>query len=281
MAQNTQYEMTRRCVGFCLLTAIIIGEVPAVAGSGTPTGACCFREYDWCMNNLTETECQQNGGQYQGDDISCSTIECEYFGACCVIGDNNIAYCIDTNSAEECFNSHGGTYQGDGTTCDNTTCDSVGACCAYDDYGYGDCYELTEEECYEMDGLGYYSNYLGDGTTCEEVNYCAAPTGACCLDDGNGGIVCEQYSFDECADNAGDNFEEAWGGSNTTCDDGGCNLESTCTGDIDGDFTVSVNDITALLGAWGSHEGSADIDQSGTVDLSDLLMLLGHWGPCP
>ncbi|MCP4449963.1 MAG: hypothetical protein GY809_00760 [Planctomycetes bacterium] len=58
-------------------------------------------------------------------------------------------------------------------------------------------------------------------------------------------------------------------------------MESTCTGDIDGDFTVSVNDITALLGAWGSHEGSADIDQSGTVDLSDLLMLLGHWGPCP
>jgi hypothetical protein len=97
----------------------------------------------------------------------------------------------------------------------------------------------------------------------------------------SGVIVCEQLSFDECADNAGDDFEQAWGGSNSTCDDIGCNSDSSCVGDIDGDFSVSVNDIITLLGAWGSHDDSADLDQSGTVGLSDLLVLLGHWGPCP
>ncbi len=56
----------------------------------------------------------------------------------------------------------------------------------------------------------------------------------------------------------------------------------TCTGDVDGDGAVNVNDLLALLGAWGTSPGGPhDLDGSGTVNVADLLVLLGHWGPCP
>jgi formylglycine-generating enzyme required for sulfatase activity len=57
----------------------------------------------------------------------------------------------------------------------------------------------------------------------------------------------------------------------------------TCTGDLNGDRTVTGADIGILLGEWGTPGGitGADIDGNGTVSGSDLGLLLGAWGPCP
>ncbi len=55
----------------------------------------------------------------------------------------------------------------------------------------------------------------------------------------------------------------------------------TCLGDVDGDGDVNVNDLLALLGAWGTDPGGPpDFDADGDVNVQDLLQLLGAWGPC-
>jgi hypothetical protein len=57
-------------------------------------------------------------------------------------------------------------------------------------------------------------------------------------------------------------------------------LAVSCTGDLDGDGTVGIGDLIALLGAWGASDDPADLDGNGSVGLLDLLILFGHWGPC-
>lgn len=52
-----------------------------------------------------------------------------------------------------------------------------------------------------------------------------------------------------------------------------------CLADLDYSGAISVEDLLALLAAWG-YCGDADLDSSGTVDVADLLALLGAWGPC-
>ncbi|MHC4127268.1 MAG: DUF3466 family protein [Planctomycetota bacterium] len=55
-----------------------------------------------------------------------------------------------------------------------------------------------------------------------------------------------------------------------------------CTGDLNGDGVVGVNDFLMLLTAWGECSGCpADLDGDGVVGVSDFLVLLAAWGPCP
>ena len=46
------------------------------------------------------------------------------------------------------------------------------------------------------------------------------------------------------------------------------------------DGVVDVNDILALVGAWGSSGPLGDINDDGTVNVVDLIMMLKSWGPC-
>ncbi len=54
-----------------------------------------------------------------------------------------------------------------------------------------------------------------------------------------------------------------------------------CPADLDGDDTVGILDLLALLAAWGTDPGGPpDFDGDGTVGILDLLTLLANWGPC-
>ncbi len=54
-----------------------------------------------------------------------------------------------------------------------------------------------------------------------------------------------------------------------------------CPADLDGDGSVAVPDLLALLAAWGPNPGHpADLDGDGSVAVPDLLELLSAWGPC-
>jgi len=61
-----------------------------------------------------------------------------------------------------------------------------------------------------------------------------------------------------------------------------------CLGDIDGDGTVDLTDLSMMLAAFGSCDGDsnfnklADFDDSGCIELGDLAALLGVYGSaCP
>ena len=56
-------------------------------------------------------------------------------------------------------------------------------------------------------------------------------------------------------------------------------LQHTAPGDVDGSGAVTVDDMLALLGAWGPCEGCpADADWNGIIDVNDVLILLANWG---
>ena len=54
-----------------------------------------------------------------------------------------------------------------------------------------------------------------------------------------------------------------------------------CPADVNGDQTVDVLDLLAVLAAWGATSGPEDINGDGIVNVLDLLELLANWGPCP
>ncbi|MCH8153410.1 MAG: hypothetical protein IH830_13685 [Planctomycetes bacterium] len=55
-----------------------------------------------------------------------------------------------------------------------------------------------------------------------------------------------------------------------------------CPWDLDGDLSVGILDLLALLAAWGTDPGGPpDFDSDGNVGILDLLILLSNWGPCP
>lgn len=98
--------------------------------------------------------------------------------------------------------------------------------------------------------------------------------GGASFEDSPGGTV-EDTVF--CANVPGN----LWGtyidlGGNT--DDAKC---GDCPSDVDGDGEVGVDDILALIAAWGPCSGCAeDIDGDGDVDVNDILAVIAAWGPC-
>ena len=55
-----------------------------------------------------------------------------------------------------------------------------------------------------------------------------------------------------------------------------------CPGDLNGNSSVGILDLLALLAAWGPCNGCIeDITGDGDVGILDLLALLAAWGPCP
>ena len=59
-------------------------------------------------------------------------------------------------------------------------------------------------------------------------------------------------------------------------------IVAECVSDLDGDGSVNVADLLALLAAWGPNLCQvADTNGDGDVNVTDLLALLAAWGACP
>jgi hypothetical protein len=52
-----------------------------------------------------------------------------------------------------------------------------------------------------------------------------------------------------------------------------------CDADLSGDGVVGVDDLLAMLEAWGTTT-DGDINGDGTTGIDDLLLLIAAWGPC-
>jgi len=54
-----------------------------------------------------------------------------------------------------------------------------------------------------------------------------------------------------------------------------------CSGDIDGNNSIGIGDLLAIIDAWGACSScAADINNDGVVNINDLLYIVGNWGPC-
>ncbi|MGB2984363.1 MAG: hypothetical protein WBE26_00655, partial [Phycisphaerae bacterium] len=179
-----------------------------------PTRACCF--CDGSCENLTEAECltHEPRGLYQDDDLPCSAVTCEGFGACCQVGGE----CLDDYTASECFDVFGADhYLDDCSTCEDCI-DERGACCAET----GACLFVLQEDC---DGIG--GQFHGIGIECRPDT---CPKGACCLPDETCAIrapfVCEA---------AGEFYQ----GDGTVCGPNLCVLRACCDADRNCTDTVA------------------------------------------
>ncbi len=144
-----------------------------------PTGACCL--FDYSCAELTQGDCEAQGGTYNGDGVVCTPELCApppppVTGACCLFD-----YSCAELTQGDC-EAQGGTYNGDGVVCTPELCappppPATGACCLAD---YS-CAELTQADCGAQGGT-----YNGDGVVCTP-ELCAPPPipGACCLISGS------------------------------------------------------------------------------------------------
>ncbi len=123
--------------------------------------------------------------------------------------------------------------------------------------------------------LGVFKPPVGDSvsmTTTTELRTPTGttdPTGFCCV----AGADCLMSTEVECGDQDG-----IFGGDWSLCESTSCLIP--CDGDINGDSSVGVNDLLAVIAAWNTSDQNADIDDDGIVGVNDLLAVIGSWGPC-
>ncbi|MHC4908638.1 MAG: dockerin type I domain-containing protein [Planctomycetota bacterium] len=89
--------------------------------------------------------------------------------------------------------------------------------------------------------------------------------------------------------NGGPDFLENWSIGDTVgldndgdllydADDPDCS--GTCTGDVNIDGVVDVQDLVEVILQWGSPGGPADVNGDGIVDVQDLVEVILAWGTC-
>ena len=58
-------------------------------------------------------------------------------------------------------------------------------------------------------------------------------------------------------------------------------VDRLCVGDLDFNGEVAVQDLLALIAAWGNTEDTPeDLNDDGIVNVLDMLILIGAWGSC-
>jgi hypothetical protein len=183
------------CVGLCPDPA----DVCQLDASGincdclppAPTGACCLADGSCIVT--TASDCQNQGGSYQGDNTACLGDE-----ACCLPDGS----CVVVDKLC-CENVMGGQAQGAGSVClgdlDGNGIDDACDCQAVDNpFGGVDCVGLCPDPADICQ--------LVTPTSCDCLP--PAPTGACCLADGS----CIVTTASDCQNQGG-----SYQGDNTAC----------------------------------------------------------------
>ena len=216
----------------------------------SPTGACCFSEQ--CITS-TAAQCSAVGGKYLGDAVPC---------------DSDI--CLTPPENDECASA---SVAGEGSTSydtENATESSYSDTCAF-----GNDIWLSFTPLY--DGTMLVTN-TGTLFTPMTGLYTSCPTG------NNQAVICTESSF-------------IWEVSENTTyyfrignDDGDTGIgqlsisvipaEEDCEGDCDGNGTRDVNDLLALIAAFGNDD-ECDTNDDNIIDVNDILNIISVFGtPC-
>ncbi len=180
----------------------------------TTTGACCLSD-GVCQEDMTQIECENQYGIFQGQGVDCSSFLCS-LGACCHEVGGQPA-CAELFPLECATATTNGVFSGTGSACP-ADCFPTGACCLPD----GSCDVMIDYNCAAAGGT-----FQGDDVDCE-VDTCP-PHGACCTPDG-----CIQEFESVCI-----TIDDAiFQGDDTVCTNGlcpnwgGCCVETTPTSSL-------------------------------------------------
>jgi hypothetical protein len=93
---------------------------------------------------------------------------------------------------------------------------------------------------------------------------------------------CEFADFNnDCNNNGVPDRCDIYAGTSQDLDNTGIPDECECVGDVDRDGRVNVDDIVAVIIAWGDGATSpADLNGDGIVNAIDLALVLGGYGEC-
>ena len=177
-------------------------------------GACCNPSTGVCQV-LTETDCQNSAGNWQGEATNCSPNPCpQPQGACCKVDGS----CVPNATLASC-NTFIGEQFYQNTPCSSVECiQPMGACCTGD--SGQSCVEVNADTCASV----YAGTFLGGFTSCSE----GACEGACCV----GGGGCVPLSQGDCSVVPNSQFQGIGVACapNDTCPVGACCLPSgSCT----------------------------------------------------
>ena len=141
--------------------------------------------------------------------------------------------------------------------------------------------ELNDFHGY-IDTVGFHGCY---GTTVTPDDPCAIhdvdQNGVVDLEDFDIFLIAFDDTHADCNENGTLDMLDILLGEADVNNDGILDECQTCTGDIDGDNSLGVGDLLAVIDAWGAcSDCDADINQDGSVDVADLLYIVGNWGPC-
>tara|TARA_Y100000589_G_scaffold55435_1_gene45921 strand:+ start:2430 stop:4712 length:2283 start_codon:yes stop_codon:yes gene_type:complete len=145
--------------------------------------------------------------------------------------------------------------------------------------GIPDSCDIAAETSVDCDGNGIPDE-------CEPDCNSNGITDACDIADGTStdcnanGIPDECDFIDDCNDNGVSDACDIANGDSSDNNGNGVPDECECPADLNGDTFVNVNDLLALIGAWG-QSGPEDLNGDGNVGVDDLLALISVWGPCP
>ena len=150
------------------------------AAPSVDLGACCFD--DGTCTEISECNCDNQGGTYSGDGTTCAGVVC-FGGQCCILGPPFT--CTDDVLEDDCLADCG--VWTDLFTCSQVACPSfVGGACCLEDV----CVDGASQSWCECQG----GVYRGDFTECSCITTCGPPNGACCLQSGQ----CVENTADEC-----------------------------------------------------------------------------------
>ncbi len=141
----------------------------------------------------------------------------------------------------------------------------------------------------EIDDFHGYSDTIGFRGCFEST---PSPDDPCAIHDINQDGIVDLEDFDlfivaiddelsDCNENGTNDLLDILLGADDVDNNGVLDECETCLGDINGDNSLNVGDILAIIDAWGPCGGcAADVNSDGEVNVTDLLFIVGNWGPC-
>ncbi|MCH2141598.1 MAG: FG-GAP-like repeat-containing protein [Phycisphaerales bacterium] len=285
-------------------------DSPSISTLGSGRG-CATGFVQDCIGNcvpdywLGDGVCDDGSFEYNGLPVYLNCLELQCDGGDCV------DCCLDPGLLPDCNGNcapaswlgdgfcDDGTYDYQGVSifynCDEYYCDFddcvcedvTGACCT--DIG---CVQVTEDECLIAGGL-----FQGEGSFCD-TNPCedkgsdlVAVLSRYNMSGTRGTLTAHLVSAGDIdADGLTDIVQIQQDGSsytivvNTDGDASAWSPGSCCLGDIDGSGGVDVDDLLAVIAAFGTcgdpSNCPADLDGNGAVDVDDLLTVIAAFGSC-